>query len=266
MSILVGRGDIYDIEECKKKSNYHVKMTVSIIKITNNLAQVLKDLGLKVKRPLKKNLKICRSLWVRDQSICINNKIYFFTDKSPAPEPSSLAIKTIPYKGQLVNENIKIDGGDIIQDGNTIFIGQGIRSDKSAVRWLEKTFPDRNVIPIVHKALHLDCCFSVMPGNNILYSTQYIPSFPKSLKKKYHIKKVEDLIGKSVDANLATNNLIVGDTIITTNQVKFKSVRSYLRSLGFNVIELTYSTLWRHGGGPRCLTQWIKLPSEQNIL
>ena len=76
MSILVGRGDIYDMKMCKKQLAYNYHMTVPITRITDNLADILKDLGLKVKRPLKKNIKICRSLWARDQSICVNNKIY----------------------------------------------------------------------------------------------------------------------------------------------------------------------------------------------
>ena len=139
------------------------------------------------------------------------------------------------------------------------------RTDKSGLAWVRKTFPKHTVIPIKHKALHLDCCFSVLPGNHVLYSRQYISALPQSVRKNYTCKKVEDLIGKNVDANLATNNLVIGNNIITTNQPKFRGVRSYLKNLGFHVIELKYGTLWRHNGGPRCLTQWIKQPAGQNI-
>ena len=266
MSILVGRGDIYDINICKEQPSYNYHMTIPITKITDNLAQIIKNLGLKVKRPLKKNIKICRSLWIRDQSINVNNKIYFFSDVLPPTSPSSKVVQTIPYNGKLVKDNIIIDGGDIIQDGNIIYVGQSPkRTDKSGLSWIKKTFPKHKVIPIKHKALHLDCCFSVMPNNNLLYSKQYISSLPQSVRRKYKCKKVEDLIGKNVDANLATNNLIVGNNIITTDQVKFKGVRTYIKSLGFNVIELKYGTLWRHDGGPRCLTQWIKKSTVQTI-
>ena len=73
MSILVGRGDIYDINICKEQPDHKYYMTIPITKITDNLAQIIKNLGLKVKRPLKKNIKICRSLWTRDQSINVND-------------------------------------------------------------------------------------------------------------------------------------------------------------------------------------------------
>jgi len=266
MSILVGRGDIYNKDMCKKQLAYNYHMTIPITRITDDLADILKDLGLKVKRPLKKNIKICRSLWARDQSICINNKIYFFSDVLSPLYPSSKAIQTIPYNGKLVKDNIIIDGGDIIQDGNIIYVGQSPdRTDKSGLDWVRKTFPKHKVIPIKHKALHLDCCFAVFPGNYLLYSRQYISSLPQSVRKKYTCKKVEDFIGKNVDANLATNNLIIGNNIITTDQPKFRGVRSYLKKLGFHVIELEYGTLWKHNGGPRCLTQWIKQPVGQNI-
>ena len=266
MSILVGRGDIYNIEICKKQPDYKYHMIIPITTITNNLANILKKLGLKVKRPLKKNVKICQSLWTRDQSINVNNKIYFFSD-NPKNAPSSKATQTIPYKGKLVKDTVVIDGGDIIQDGHIIYVGLSPeRTDKTGLAWIRKTFPKHTIIPIKHKSLHLDCCFSVMPNNQLLYSKQYISSLPQSVRKKYKCKKVEDLIGQNVDANLATNNLIIGNNIITTDQAKFKGVRTYIKSLGFNVIELKYGTLWRHGGGPRCLTQWIKQPVGQNII
>lgn len=62
MSILVGRADIYDIDICNGQPTFHYHMTRSITTITADLAQIIKDLGIKVKRPLKKNIKICRSL------------------------------------------------------------------------------------------------------------------------------------------------------------------------------------------------------------
>lgn len=267
MSILVGRADIYDIDICNGQPTFHYHMTRSITTITADLAQIIKDLGIKVKRPLKKNIKICRSLWTRDQSICVDNQIYFFSDILPSTSPrNAKAIQTIPYNGKLVKENIIIDGGDIIQDGNIIYVGESSeRTDKSGLLWIKKTFPKHKVVPIKHNALHLDCCFSVMPNNHLLYSKQYISSLPQFVRKKYICKKVEDLLEKNVNTNLATNNLIIGNNIITTNQPKFKGVRSYLKKIGFNVIELKYGTLWRHGGGVRCLTQWITQPAGQNI-
>ena len=267
MSILVGRADIYDIDICNKQPTFHYHMTRSITTITADLVQIIKDLCIKVKRPLKKNIKICRSLWTRDQSICVDNQIYFFSNIMPPTSPRhDKAIQTIPYNGKLVKENIIIDGGDIIQDGNIIYVGQSSdRTDKRGLAWVRKTFPKHKVVPIKHKALHLDCCFSVMPNNHLLYSKRYISSLPQFVRKKYICKKVEDLLEKNVDANLATNNLIIGNNIITTNQPKFRGVRSYLKKLGFNVIELKYGTLWRHDGGVRCLTQWIKQPAGQNI-
>ena len=46
MSILVGRGDVYDIDICKKQSDYKYHMTIPITTITNNLANILKKLGI----------------------------------------------------------------------------------------------------------------------------------------------------------------------------------------------------------------------------
>ena len=70
---------------------------------------------------------------------------------------------------------------------------------------------------------------------------------------------------KKIDPLLATNGLIIGNNIITTDQVKFSKFRKYLRTLDFNVIEIEYGTLWREKGGIRCLTQWTKKPKNQLI-
>lgn len=256
MSILVGRGDVYDSSNKKCYKNFE---GTPVKNITNNLSDILKNLDLKVRKPHMKKVDICHSLWVRDRGLFINNKLYFFCDNREKE------LKTFPTEGIWVDKGVIIDGGDIIQDGKTIFVGQGKRTDKTGLIWIKKTFPTYNIVPIKHTALHLDCCFSVMPCNQILYSTRFISRFPQSLKKKYNYKTVESLIGREPNPNLATNNLIVGNNIITTDQPKFRKVREYIRTLNFNVIELKYSNLWTAGGGPRCLTQWLSAPPYQKI-
>ena len=105
----------------------------------------------------------------------------------------------------------------------------------------------------------------ILPGNKILYSKKYIKKLPKYLTDNYKSKTVESIIGKDIDPLLATNGLIIGNNIITTDQAKFKKFRTYLRKEGFNVIEISYGNLWREQGGIRCLTQWLDKPDAQSI-
>ena len=105
----------------------------------------------------------------------------------------------------------------------------------------------------------------VLPGKRLIYSTRYISNLPKILKSTYECTTVESIIGKDIDPLLATNGLLIDNNIITTDQIKFKKFRNFLRSLGFNVIEIKYGTLWREEGGIRCLTQWLDKPREQKI-
>jgi N-dimethylarginine dimethylaminohydrolase len=62
--------------------------------------------------------------------------------------------------------------GDIIIDGDTIFVGKGRRTDNSGVQFLKGEFKNKEVIVVPHHALHLDCCFGVLPG--IIYYIQVI--------------------------------------------------------------------------------------------
>ena len=77
--------------------------------------------------------------------------------------------------------------------------------------------------------------------------------------------RIEDILIDSVETNLATNFLIVGDTIITADKKKFKKLYEFLEKLGFKIILIPFENIATMGGGIRCLTQWYKLPRYQKI-
>ena len=58
----------------------------------------------------------------------------------------------------------KIEGGDVIIDRHTVFVGISSRTSMDAVRKLTKNLPDHEVIPIPfnEKYLHLDCVFNIL--------------------------------------------------------------------------------------------------------
>ena len=93
----------------------------------------------------------------------------------------------------------KIEGGDVIIDRHTVFVGISSRTSMDAVRELSKKLPDHEVIPIPfnEKYLHLDCVFNILSPTVALI-------FPEALDDKT-VKMLSDrytLIEVSKENNL----------------------------------------------------------------
>lgn len=267
MSILIGSSQRHNSKVCtftppsRKESD-----------ILNDMEDIFRSLGLEVVRPKASPVirTICRSIWVRDSSVNIDNHIIMLPGWSSGRKDEW---KTHPYaKGSVIapHQTEQIEGGDIIQHGDLIIIGLGKRTNKAGVIWLTGYIKSlglkKRIITVAHTALHLDCCLSILPGGELIYSKWYIPRLPVVLKKLYTVIELENIIGKQEEPNLATNMVVVGtDTIVTTDQKRYTKLRKFLRDRGYNVIEIEYGTMWKLGGGIRCLTQWLELPGDSEV-
>jgi N-dimethylarginine dimethylaminohydrolase len=270
--IYIGNQHIYNPHIC---SNNQLKLRLK--NTLNILAAELKKLGIQVLKPNKsKKTDMCYSLWTRDTSFLMNNNIFLIPHmlsiKNKIKSANRLMqvkseVDVIPYKneGIFVPDNVNIDGGDIIVDNNTIFVGKNERTDNSGVKFLIDNFKNKNVVPIAHHALHLDCCFAVLPGNIVLYSNKYIKRMPRIIRDKYNCIKIEDILTDGQETNLATNFLLIGNTILTADKPKFKKLHDFIQNLGFQIILIPFENISTMGGGVRCLTQWYKLPTKQQI-
>ena len=171
-------------------------------------------------------------------------------------ERRKLEYKTVDFNKNITqnNEKIKIEGGDIIQMDNVIFVGIHQRTNIFGYRWLKKIFPNKKIIKINHTALHLDCCFSILPNKIILYSKKYINNLPYFCYTNFNCINVDDIIVG--DTNLSTNFLFLDkNTILIDNQYRFKNVRKLLKKLDFEIIIVNLQKMWKYGGSIRCLTQ-----------
>jgi len=247
----LGSNIIYNKSKCYNEQ-YFIKLSI----VLKNIKHVLKNLNITVIQPINIKANTCRTVWVRDICINIDNKMYLLVNTHNVRRSFIEELKTLNIKGEIL-DNIYMEGGDIIQDGNTIYIGIGKRTDINAYKWLKQTFPKKKIIKIIHYARHLDCCFCVLPNNTIIYSKKYIKSFPSILRKTHTVKTVEEFIDKRTNPNLATNLLIINNTIIAIDLEKFHKFYDYLKSMGFNVILIPFYDVWKKGGGIRCITQWI---------
>ncbi|OLO39069.1 hypothetical protein BTR23_08370 [Alkalihalophilus pseudofirmus] len=146
----------------------------------------------------------------------------------------------------------QIEGGDVLIDQSTIYIGLSNRTNEAAIEHLRNLLPQFEVItvPFVEKFLHLDCVFNVISPNEALI-------FPEALEQKeidilasrYELIEVS----KEEQFTLGTNVLSIGNKKILSLPVN-KQINGKLRERGFDIIEVDISEIIKSGGSFRCCT------------
>ncbi|MCQ6274921.1 dimethylarginine dimethylaminohydrolase family protein [Bacillus sp. V3B] len=147
----------------------------------------------------------------------------------------------------------QIEGGDVIIDQDTIYIGLSNRTNQDAINHLQEilhTQFDVITIDFQEKFLHLDCVFNVVSPDIALI-------YPKALKKEdiEQFKSRYELIEVSEEEQftLGTNVLGIGNNRVLSLPVN-KKVNEQLRKRNFEVIEVDITEIIKSGGSFRCCT------------
>jgi N-dimethylarginine dimethylaminohydrolase len=143
--------------------------------------------------------------------------------------------------------------GDLLMSDEIIFCGFGFRTDKKAIKIVEKIIQR----PIIALKLvnpyfyHLDTCFSILSKDTVMINElAFSSSAIKIIKSKFkHIIKVE----QSDNQILACNNVVHQRNIIINKGIS-QNLKLQLRRLKFNIIETDVSQYLKGGGAVRCLT------------
>jgi N-dimethylarginine dimethylaminohydrolase len=146
----------------------------------------------------------------------------------------------------------RIEGGDVVIDRETIYVGLSNRTDIKAAEQLQSLLNLFNVIaiPFKEKYLHLDCVFNVVSPDVALI-------YPQALTKKDidFFASRYDLIEVTEEEQfqLGTNVLSIGNKRLFSLPVN-KNVNAQLRKKGFEVIEVDITEIIKSGGSFRCCT------------
>ena len=151
-----------------------------------------------------------------------------------------------------INSNLFLEGGDVLVDGNTIFVGISERTTIESVKYLKESLGNEyEVIPLYLKPkfLHLDVVFTIINPNLALI---YKDGFEKSsleLLKKY---KMIELTEKE-QFQLGTNVFVLDRKTIIVNS-KHERIISEIKKHDLDVIEIDFSETAKDGGAFRCTT------------
>jgi len=145
-----------------------------------------------------------------------------------------------------------IEGGDILIDGNTIFVGLSNRTNMEAVQQLKTILPEFEIIeiPFTDSYLHLDCVFNIIsPTEAIIFPEEVHGKKVQQLKRRYDLIEVT----REEQATLATNVLSIGEKRIISLPIN-KELNSELRKRGYEVIEVDITEIIKFEGSFRCCT------------
>lgn len=155
----------------------------------------------------------------------------------------------IPYYN-LIGD--KIEGGDVIIDRETIYIGLSNRTNRYAIEHLQSLLKEFNIIaiPFKNEFLHLDCVFNVVsPDVAIIYPDALTKQDIELFSSRYDLIEVS----KEEQFTLGTNVLSIGNRIIFSLPDN-REVNKQLRDRGFEVIEIDITEIIKSGGSFRCCT------------
>ncbi|QCR31018.1 dimethylarginine dimethylaminohydrolase family protein [Lysinibacillus sp. SGAir0095] len=145
-----------------------------------------------------------------------------------------------------------IEGGDVIIDRDTIYVGLSSRTDKKATTHLKRILNNFDIvtIPFKDKYLHLDCVFNVVsPEVALIYPHALTQKDIELFSSRYDLIEVSE----EEQFQLGTNVLSIGNKRVISLPVN-KNVNDQLRKRGFEVIEVDITEIIKSGGSFRCCT------------
>lgn len=146
----------------------------------------------------------------------------------------------------------RIEGGDVLVDRDTVYIGISNRTSQEAIRELQRHVPGFQVVPVhlKEKYLHLDCVFNVLsPTEALIFPEALEDETIAMLEKRYTLIHVD----ADEQFKLGTNVLSIGNRRLFS-QPQNNKVNAQLRDHGFDVIEVDFSEIIKSGGAFRCCT------------
>ncbi|MFC4355531.1 dimethylarginine dimethylaminohydrolase family protein [Chryseomicrobium palamuruense] len=220
----------------------------------HNFTQKLKELGVDV-ITLPSRPEFPEQVFTRDIGFTIGNRVFISEMASPIRQGEEKVLREwigsngFPYQKMTAGS---IEGGDVVIDGQRIFVGISLRTDHEAIDFLERQLPGYTIIRVPFDAacLHLDCVFTIISKTHALI-------YPAALSKEayellaQHFTLIE--VGEEEQFAMGTNVLAVGQKqIISLPQNK--KVNAQLKLHGFRVIEIEFSEIIKSGGSFRCCT------------
>ncbi len=237
--------------------------------------KVLRKHGVKVYRP--EVLEDCNQIFSRDIAFVIGDKLIkanILPDREKEVEAILHVLDAIPPGNILTPPpEVHVEGGDVMPWNDYIFVGTytaadypdyiTARTNKAAVEYLQKQFPERKVkafelrksnTDAKENALHLDCCFQPVGRDKaILHKNGFLVAEEYQWLVDYFGKENIFEITKEEMYMMYSNVFSISPRVVVSEK-HFTRLNQWLRDQGFTVEEVPYAEIAKQEGLLRCST------------
>lgn len=150
-------------------------------------------------------------------------------------------------------EDLYLEGnGTMFFWNDKLFVGVGYRTDKQACRYLQKLFPNHEVIELYATApafYHLNISFFPLDNKTIFYYPEAYKTEGRDVLKKI-VPNLIPLTERQMK-NFCANSVVSGDTVIHPKDSPVFTRQ--LAELGYKSVEVDVTEFKKSGGGIQCL-------------
>jgi N-dimethylarginine dimethylaminohydrolase len=242
---------INDVQKRYQKENIDVEKAMQQHR---QFVKALQENGVAVEL-IEPSKEYPEQVFTRDIGFAVEDTVFIGEMASTVRQGEETQLKNwlksrhIPFQSPACS---RLEGGDVIIDQGTLYVGISSRTSKTAIQELQEKLPRFNVVPISfdEKYLHLDCVFNILsPTEALIFPEALDAETVKMLAKRYTLLSVN----AEEQFALGTNVLSIGHRRVFS-QPQNKQVNRLLKKRGFQVIEVDFSEIIKSGGAFRCCT------------
>ncbi|MEM9059996.1 MAG: arginine deiminase family protein [Pseudomonadota bacterium] len=193
-------------------------------------------------------------MYTRDTGFVIHDKLYFSNIRELPERTDEIDLVRRCISGVTDADVIdiksgRIEGGDVLVDNDTVYVGLGTRTTPEAVEELSRHV-DVTPVHLGPRVMHLDTRMTILPGRIALVcQTAFKPEDLEMLRSRFALIEVTD-----AEARAMGTNVFVIDPETVVVHVGFERIADELRSKGLKLELLDYSEPNALLGSFRCAT------------
>jgi len=196
------------------------------------------------------NLSLPWQIYTRDIGFVFKDKFFYSKQRTLASrvgEISTVVGYIAPQDAVMVEG--KMEGGDVLVDGDYVYIGISNRTNYRAVNSLNRYF---EAVPLYlgDDVMHLDTRMTILPNRHLLiYEEAFNDTDLRLLRGLFNLISVS----KEEALSLGTNVFAINPETIVVDASQ-RRIANELRRRGFNIETIDYSEIIANKGSFRCTT------------